>query len=409
VSAVQPSANPFAFDPFDPRQTQEMWPLLARMRREAPVVRPTPGFVYVSRYADVKAVFRDAQTFSSREGFRGPGVVLPLEESFLGELDPPEHPKLRMLMMQAFRPGMERGAEAFTRAYTKAKLDALAIQGSGDLVADLGIHLPPAVTAHMLGIPTDEIERVGHWGFELLHSTWPATNRTERGEGLGGAFPELAAFLDEQIEARRAPGDTRDDLIARMTRAEVQGRRLSTLQIRTLAANCLLASQSTANLIGNLLHRFVTDSAFERRLRAEPALIGGAVEESLRFDCPVLFLFRTARVDCAIAGERIRAGERVILGIASGNRDEAVWERPGEFWLERDWTRAPEILTFGPGPHLCLGNMIARMEARIVLELAIQRFAPGALRPVPGFVRKLVPMFLEYGPERLDVHVREEA
>ncbi len=408
MSAARDLSNPFAFDPFDPRQTQEMWPLLARMRREAPVARPTPGFVYVARYHDVKAVFRDAQTYSSREGFRGPGVVLPLEESFLGELDPPEHPKLRMLMMQAFRPGMERRAEPFTRAYADAKLRQLAARGGGDLVEGLGIHLPPAVTAHLLGIPTDEIERVGRWGFELLHSTWPATNRTERGEGLGGAFPELAAFLDEQIEARRAPSDSRDDLIARMTRAEVQGKRLSTLQIRTLAANCLLASQSTANLIGNLLHRFVTDGAFERRLRAEPALIPAAVEESLRFDCPVLFLFRTARTDCEIAGERVRAGERIILGIASGNRDETVWERADEFWLERDWERAPEVLTFGPGPHLCLGNMIARMEARVVLELAIERFATGALRPVPGFVRKLVPMFLEYGPERLDVCVREE-
>ena len=96
----------------------------------------------------------------------------------------------------------------------------------------------------------------------------------------------------------------------------------------------------------------------------------------------------------------------MILGIASGNRDESVWERAGEFWLERDWQTAPEILTFGPGPHLCLGNMIARMEARVVLELVFQTFAPGRLRLAPGFVRTLVPMFLEYGPERLDVITR---
>ncbi len=395
--------NEFAFDPFDPKQTQHMWDRLVRMRSEAPVTRPIPGFVFVARYRDVKAVFRDNVTYSSREGFRGPGVVLPPEESFLGEIDPPEHPKLRMLMMQAFRPGMERAAEPFTRAWAADKLEALAARGGGDLVSEFGIHLPPAVTAHMLGIPTDQIERVGQWGFELLHSDWPQWNRTERGAGIGGAFPEFAAFLDEQIALRRNSANPPDDLMTRMTRVEVEGRKLSSLQIRTLCANCLLASQSTTNLIGNLLYRFASDAAFERALRAERGLLAGAVEESLRFDCPVLFLFRTARIDHEIAGEKIRAGERVMLGIASGNRDEKEWQRAGEFWLERDWKSAPEILTFGPGPHLCLGNMIARMEARVVLELVMEKFAPGQLRLAPGYERTLVPMFLEYGPERLDV------
>ena len=139
----------------------------------------------------------------SREGFRAPGVVVPEAESFLGEIDPPAHTQLRNLMRQAFRPGLERTAEPFARRYARAKLAALEAAGGGDLVATLGIHLPPAVTAHMLGIPTGEIERVGRWGFELLHSSWPATNRTERGEGLAGAFPEFASFLDEQIAWRR--------------------------------------------------------------------------------------------------------------------------------------------------------------------------------------------------------------
>jgi cytochrome P450 len=173
---------------------------------------------------------------------------------------------------------------------------------------------------------------------------------------------------------------------------------LSDVQVRTLAANCLLASQSTANLVGNLLHRFASDAEFERRLRADRALVPAAVEESLRFEPPVLFLFRTARADTELAGEKIAAGERVILGIASGNRDERVYADASEFRPER-WPGAPEHLTFGPGPHLCL----ARMEARVVLELAIERFAEGALRLAPGYQRRHVPMFLEYGPERLDV------
>ena len=183
-----------------------------------------------------------------------------------------------------------------------------------------------------------------------------------------------------------------------------EGRPLSSLQIRTLCANCLLASQSTANLIGNLMHRFVAEPAFERALRAEPARIPAAVEESLRFDAPVLFLFRTAKVDTELAGEKILAGERIVMGIASGNRDERVYERADEFRLER-WPAAPEHLTFGPGPHLCLGNQLARMEARVVLERVLSQFPEGALAPAPGYQRTNVPMFLEWGPERLDLVV----
>jgi len=96
--------NEFAFDPFDPSQTQHMWDLMARMRREQPVVRPMDGFVYLASHADNKAVFRDAKRFSSAEGFRAPGVVVPDEESFLGEIDPPLHTNVRRFLLRAFTP-----------------------------------------------------------------------------------------------------------------------------------------------------------------------------------------------------------------------------------------------------------------------------------------------------------------
>ena len=192
-----------------------------------------------------------------------------------------------------------------------------------------------------------------------------------------------------------------------MTRAEADGHRLSDLQIRTLCANVLLASLSTTNLIGNLLHRFLTDRSFEESLRGRPELVPVAVEESLRLEPPVMFLFRTARIDTEICGEVIAKGERIILGIASGNRDERVYERSDEFLLNR--VDPVEHLTFGPGPHLCLGNQVARMEARVALETAMERFQPGGLSTAPGFTLQRVPMFLEYGPERLDAIVQSSS
>src|SRR5262249_8201086 len=145
-----------AFDPFDPAQTQHLWETLRELRRSEPISRPREGFVYLARHADVKAVFRDSVRFSNREGFRGAGVVLPLEESFLGELDPPLHTDLRVLMLQAFKPGLERRAIPFTRAFCEARLRELIASGGGDLVERLALRLPAAVTLHVLGIPADD-------------------------------------------------------------------------------------------------------------------------------------------------------------------------------------------------------------------------------------------------------------
>lgn len=397
--------NDFSFDPFDHRQTQNLWALMRELRAHAPVSRPRPGFVFLAQYDDIKQAFRDAENYSSAEGFRGEGVEVPIEESFLGEIDPPLHQDLRTLLRQVFRPGIERKAEDFARDYIRGLWADVARKGSADLVSEFGYPIPSAVTTHLLGIDTDHNEQVGQWGYELVHSTWPETNATERGVGLAGAFPEFAAFIDKQIAERRARSKPGDDLISLMTRAEVEGgHRLSGLQIRTLSANVLLASLSTSNLVGNLLYRFVSDPQFERALRDRPELIANAVEESLRFEPPAMFMLRTARKDVTVQGETIRKGERVILGIASGNRDERVFDDPDSFQLDRP--NAKLHLSFAPGVHHCVGNQLARMEARVVLETAIEQFAEGELRLAPDYRFENVPMFLELGPNTLDVVVQ---
>jgi len=395
----------YRFDPFDHRQTQNLWGLMRDLRADAPVSRPRPGFVFLACYEDIKQAFRDAANYSSAEGFRGEGIVVPVEESFLGEIDPPLHQDLRNLLRQVFRPGIERQAEDFAQSYITQLWRNVAAKGSADLVSEFGYPIPSAVTTHLLGIHTDHNERVGQWGYELVHSTWPETNATERGVGLAGAFPEFTEFLDTQIAERRARSQVGTDLISLMTCAEVEGgQRLSDLQIRTLSANVLLASLSTSNLVGNLLYRFISDHEFERALRRDPGLIANAVEESLRIEPPAMFMMRTARNDIEVHGEMIRKGERVILGIASGNRDEALFDDPDVFRIDRP--NAKNHLSFAPGVHHCVGNQLARMEARVVLETAIELFREGELCLAPGFQFENVPMFLELGPNRLDVVVR---
>jgi cytochrome P450 len=394
------------FSPFDSARTHVMFPEMRTMREQCPVVTTSEGYFYVARYDDNQRMFRDARSWPNAGGWRESWVEMPDEDRFLGETDPPVHTKIRRPLVAALSPRMATNAEPFTRDDVRRRLAALVRRGSGDLVQELTLPLPQAVSAHVLGIPLDDIEQVAAWCFELIHSTWPATNRTDRGEGIAGAFPEFAAYLDEQIALRHAAEPKPDDLMTRMLYADDGTRRMSDWDTRTQSAGVLAASLSTTALLGNLFHRMFSDPEFEMRLREHRALISGAVEESLRLEPPVMLLFRTAAVEADIAGTRICPGDRVVLGIASANRDETAFGPDAEeFRPEREQT--PEHLSFGVGPHTCPGRNIARMETRVALETYFDEYPPQTLRLADDFEFEFVPMFLEYGPRHLEVVVDE--
>jgi cytochrome P450 len=271
---------------------------------------------------------------------------------------------------------------------------------------DFATPLPGSVAAHELGIPDELHDQTMIWCNELLHSTWPTHGKTERGVGIVGAFPEFAAMLDDLIAARLQPDpDGPQDLLSVMVQTEAtDGWRLSPHHVRTLAINVLAGSLSASYMLGNLLYRFITDrQTFTEPLRAAPELIPAAIEESLRMEAPVLFLFRSATRDAEIGGCPVHAGEHVMLGIGSAGRDEQVYPGSEEFRLNRHGL--PEHLAFGMGPHLCLGNHLTRMVGRVVLEEALDAFPPATLRVRPGFEWACVDHILEYGPEHLEVVV----
>lgn len=394
-----------AFDPMDASRTKD-WQLLERIRRERPVLRPAEGVVFTAKYDDTATVFRDAKRFSSAGDMRAPGVVVPEEESFLGELDAPLHPKIRRILLRGFTPERATAAEPWTRRWVAARLAAIAADGGGDVMKRLAIPLPVAAAGHALGIPDELHDDMQRWCDELLHSTWPSTGKTERGEHIAGAFPEFAAAIDELIAERRQPaGDDAPDLLAVMvqTRAE-DGWRIPEQHVRTLTVNILAGSLSTSYMVGNLLYRYLThDDDFAARLRQDRSLIPAAVEESLRHEAPVTFLFRRVITDTELSGCPVHVGDHVMMGIASANRDESVYRDAAEFRLDR--TDGPEHLAFGAGPHLCLGNHLTRMIGTVVLDELLDRFGPSELRLAPGFTWECVNHPLEYGPETLDVVV----
>lgn len=390
------------FNPFDPAQTRTSWDKLARLRRECPISRPFERFVYTAKLEDSREVFRDGQRFFYGDaGMRKPGAVVPYEERFLGEIDPPEHPRIRRVLLGYFTPAAARAEEAFTRAYVRERFEVLAARGEGELLADFSQVMPIAVTAHVIGLATADIAKIAR---DMLNIEHPDAF-LEGNVGVVDAFPGLSAFVDAAIDERLAADDPPDDVITALLGSEgSDGLLMSRQQVRTLAVNLLAGSTSTSALLDNLFYRLLAESDFDRRLREDRSLIPKAVEESLRLEPPVLFLFREARGDTELSGQPIYRGERICMGIGSANRDEACYDQAEQFRLDRQGE--PDHLSFGWGPHLCLGIHLARMEARVAVEELLDRFPPGRLALAPGYERTFPEDdFLRYGPARLPVVV----
>ena len=399
-----PIDEEFAFDPTDQSKTQDFG-LMAEIRREKPVCRPMDGVVLTTRYEDTTEAFCEAKTFSSVGDMRAPGIVVPLEESFMGELDAPLHTRIRRVLHRIFTRRGALASESWTRAEVRRRLSLLEDRGEGDLMKDFAIPVPGSVAAHVMGIPEELHDPLMEWSNELLHSSWPATGKTERGEGIAACFPELTACVDGLIRAREEAGeDAPPGLLTAMVQAcDDEGRVISAHHARTLVVNMLAGSLSASFMLGNLLYRLLSDEAFDATLRADPDTIPVAVDESLRLEAPVSFLFRRARVDTELGGCPVHAGEQVMLGMAAANRDESIYPDAESFRLDRELPKAH--LAFGVGPHVCLGNHLTWMIGRVALEEVLARFAPDRIRLPDGFEWVCVDHIQEYGPEQLPVTI----
>ncbi len=405
VSGPDPPDAGERFDPFDADRAEPPWELLAELRGDAPVVSIAGGMRYVTTHSACRAVLRDSDSFSNATGFKAPGVEIPVNERILGELDPPRHTAVRRVMITALTPKVVRGAEAFIGDTARELLAAVPMPGGADLVPAFTVPLPNRVTVHLLGFAAEDAERIAGWAKELMESEFPATNRTARGEGFAAAFPEFAGYIDEQI-ARRAERlggpEPPSDVLGRLLELEVDGVRLDPIQVRALVRNLITGGlTTTSQLLGNLLLQLLTVPGLEAAIRDDDANLTRAVDESLRVAPPVLFVPRGCRRDLEVAGTPVQAGERVVVGTASANRDEDVFTDSAEFRVDRP--NADQHLTFGYGPHVCPGAPLARAVARIGVGAFLGRFPAGSVQLAPSYVRENVPTFFECGPRRLPI------
>ncbi len=391
-------------DLFDHRQSQAMHEVTRAWRATTPIVQLAPNLLYVARWHDCWEVLRDPVTFGNANGFKI--VDIPEEERMLGEMDPPRHPLLRRVMRTGFTRSFVAEQVEYARRRATELVDEIAAMPSAELVSEFCDRLPNDVSLHMLGVPEADSQQLIDWAKELLHSEWTSKQETERGYGIAGGFPEFAAYLDALVDARRGP-DAPDDVIARLVKATLEEKPLSPTVLRILAVQLIVGGFSTGtNMVGSLLYRVLRDPALHARLRADLSLVPAAVEESLRLDPPVLFVLRNVMRDTELRGIPLAKGCRLALGILSANRDEAVFEDPDAFRLDRG---APEHLTFSGGAHLCIGASTARLVGCEALRAFVQRFDVGELELAPDFEYHGVPVFLEHGPETLEVRRAIEA
>jgi len=373
----------------------------ARLRAEAPISRTPNGTWYLARQDDVLAAMRDVETF--RASFRDPGVVIPDEEMLINEIPEPRHGKVRRVVNSAVAAHRISDIGRFVNKLTNQLLDELLPGEKIELVGQLIMPIPNSAIGVLAGVPVAEHELWAKWSDEVVLGDYPTKNRNERGEGLAGAHPEFAGYIDNQIAEHKATAEPPNDFITRLIQTEVDGYRMSDIELRTFLAFLLISgNETTRHMVANIAHTMASRPDLYAQVRADRSLVPNVVEESLRVDPPVTFLLRECSEDTEFGGIRIAKGEKVAFGIASANRDEKYWDDPHAFRLDR--AKPSAHVGFGGGPHVCPGSSLARLEGRTFLEVLCDRVETMELEP--DFEWKKVGTFWANGPETLPVRCR---
>jgi len=384
------------FDPFAPMPAEQRHAALREIRRRAPLLRIDAGPWLAARMSAVLAGLRAVEHFAGSFGATGAG---PEDDQVMAAIPEPRHGKIRKVVNSALAYHHASQVEPFARALAAERLEA-ALQTSGRLGEVEAVEhwlapVPSAVIARVLGVPDADHERFARWSDELLERQGQSDAVHT---GMAGAHPEFADYVDALIAARLTSAAPPNDVISRLLFTEIEGEKLSPRMVRTQTMFLIVAgNETTRNLMGNCVYRLARDPMLYERLRGEPGLVPALIEETLRMDSPVQLLARTCTEPIALDGVRIAAGERVLFHLASANRDEACFEAPDEFRLDRE--NARDHVGFGGGPHVCPGAYLARMETRVVLETLLAR-AP-KLGLAAGYAWDPNPVFWALGPRTL--------
>ncbi|HEV7761558.1 MAG TPA: cytochrome P450 [Acidimicrobiales bacterium] len=366
IAPVEP-----VFVPRSGETWRDVWPMYAALRDHDPVHHVPRGDYWVlSRFADVFAAARDTATFSSAEGLtfsygeRERIGLTAADAAPMVMLDPPDHTAFRRLVARGFTPRQVATVEPEVRAFVVDRVERLRARGTADVVAELFKPLPSMVVAHYLGVPRADRDRFDGWTEAIVAATADG-NPLAAGDAVG----ELFAYFGALVERRRAaPGG--DDTISQLVAAG--GETADLLSVLGFAFTMVTGgNDTTTGLLGGAAELLTARPDQRALLVDDPGRIPDAVEELLRLTCPVQGLARTTSADVELHGTTVPAGRKVLLLYASANRDPREMGPDAD---ELDVGRRPRrILTFGSGPHHCLGAAAARLQARVALEELLAR------------------------------------
>ncbi len=369
------------------------------LRKEAPVyLHPEPngpGFWVLTKYDDIEKTSQDWASYSSAQGVVGmseseygdavraadgaaqhegqaqsdgaPQTMGGMELMMLN-MDPPFHTKLRKLVNTGFTMARINKLESAVRQVTNQILDKAAPRGECDFVTEIAAELPLQVIAELIGIPQEDRQKIFEWSNQMIGSADPEYQVAP--DATMNAAIAMYTYAEQLASNRRE--NPRDDLMSILIDAEVDGGKLSPLEIDVFFLLLAVAgNETTRNLIsGGMVALFDYPDQWSR-LTDNPSLMPTAVEEMLRWVSPVMYFRRAAMADKEIRGQQIKKGDKVTMWYISANRDEEVFEDPNRF----DVGRSPNLhLAFGGGgPHNCLGLNLARLEIRVIFEELIRR------------------------------------
>jgi hypothetical protein len=368
----------FDLNTIGPEFIADPYPTLARLRATAPVHRNADGSVYLTRHDDCLATYRSRDMLSDKtEAFTAKFGECPLKVHHSTSLvfnDPPYHTVVRKLISGAFTPRKLTEMERMVDTIVDRLLDRVEDIGELDLIVDFAMILPTEIISVMLGVPEAYRAKLRGYSIAILGALDPVVPPDRIAAG-NVAVEEFGAILSDLIDHRRANPDAgaEGEVLESLIFGEHDGRRLTQEE---LVQNCIFllnaGHETTTSLVGNSIGLLLDNPSEHRRLRADPSLIGTAIEECLRAESPLQIGNRLAGEDITLAsGPTLARGTYIHTSIAGANRDPGVFTTPDRF----DITRKPNPhIAFITGIHVCLGASLARMEGKIAIGRFIQRF-----------------------------------
>ncbi|MBV9661852.1 MAG: cytochrome P450 [Acidimicrobiales bacterium] len=361
------------FDLFDPDlQEADLWPFFDWIRENRPIARTSAleGVWIVSRYEDVLHVYQHPEIFSNR------AVVWPFEEAsqLPLNLDPPQHNAFRHLLAPMFSPASARRMDQLLREVARELIGTVREKGGCEAVTEFARPLPAKAFLSSFAVDPDllpEMQRCAESSFVLPEDE-------EGWRELHAATESINGYFRDIVTARRREGATGEDVPSQLVRATVEGRSLTDDEIVNML-NLLMAASldTTTSTLANILTWLAENPDRRDELVADPSLLPDAIEEFLRYE-PMLFNGRMVVQETELRGVTMRPGDRVMMLFSAAMRDPRVFDRPDEVLFDRETNRH---LTFGAGPHRCLGSHLARYTLRVALEEWHRAFPSYQVRP----------------------------